>query len=150
MYKSIELKGMSERKRVLGIDLKLKDEEMGVDLSLSPTGDLQTVAAEYNIGQAILSRFRTRKGELFDIGHSQFGSRLYELIGEPNNERTRDLVRNIARETLRNDPRIKEVRRIEVKPSRFDPHRVDLEVTVIAIESETPINIVYPFYLEVA
>lgn len=141
---------MSERKRVLGVDLKLKDEEMGVDLTISPTGDLQTVSEEMNVGQAVISRIRTRKGELLDLGHRQFGSRLYELIGEPNNEATRELVRNIAKETLSADPRIREIRRIDVKPSRFDPHRVDLEITVIAIRSETPINIVYPFYLEVA
>jgi phage baseplate assembly protein W len=141
---------MSERKRVLGVDLKLKDEEMGVDLAISPTGDLQTVSEEMNVGQAVISRIRTRKGELLDLGHRQFGSRLYELVGEPNNEATRELVRNIAKETLSADPRIREIRRIDVKPSRFDPHRVDLEITVLAIRSETPINIVYPFYLEVA
>ncbi len=141
---------MSERKRVLGVDLKLKDEEMGVDLTISPTGDLQTVSEEMNVGQAVISRIRTRKGELLDLGHRQFGSRLYELVGEPNNEATRELVRNIAKETLSADPRIKEIRRIDVKQSRSDPHRVDLEITVIAIRSETPINIVYPFYLEVA
>ncbi len=141
---------MSERKKVLGVDLRLKDEEMGVDLTISPTGDLQTISEELNVGQAVISRMRTRKGELLDLGHSQFGSRLYELVGEPNNEATRALVRNIAKETLNADPRIKEIRRIDVKPSRLDPHRVDVEITVIAIQSETPINIVYPFYLEVA
>jgi len=141
---------MSERKRVLGVDLRLMDEEMGVDLTISPNGDLQTVSEEMNVGQAVISRLRTSKGELLDLGHSQFGSRLYELVGEPNNEATRELVRNIAKETLSADPRIKEIRRIDVKPSRFDPHRVDVEITVIAIQSETPINIVYPFYLEVA
>ncbi len=141
---------MSERKRVLGVDLKLKDEEMGVDLTISPTGDLETVSEEMNVGQAVISRIRTRKGELLDLGHRQFGSRLYELVGEPNNEATRELVRNIAKETLSADPRIREIRRIDVKPSRSDPHRVDLEITVVAIRSETPINVVYPFYLEVA
>lgn len=141
---------MSERKKVLGVDLRLKDEEMGVDLTVSPNGDLQTISEELNVGQAVISRMRTRKGELLDLGHSQFGSRLYELVGEPNNEATRELVRNIAKETLNADPRIKEIRRIDVKPSRSDPHRVDVEITVIAIQSETPINIVYPFYLEVA
>lgn len=141
---------MSERKKVLGVDLKLNDEEMGVDLTISPNGDLQTVSEELNVGQAVISRIRTRKGELLDLGHSQFGSRLYELVGEPNSEATRELVRNIAKEALSADPRIKEIRRVDVKPSRFDPHRVDVEITVIAIQSETPINIVYPFYLEVA
>lgn len=141
---------MSERKKVLGVDLKLMDEEMGVDLTISPDGDLQTVAEEYNVGQAVVSRLRVRKGELIDLGHPQFGSRLYQLIGEPNNETTRELIRNIAKESLNADPRIKEIRRLDVKPSRFDPHRVDLEVSVVAIRSENPINIVYPFYLEVA
>lgn len=141
---------MSERKKVLGVDLRLKDEEMGVDLTISPNGDLQTISEELNVGQAVISRMRTRKGELLDLGHSQFGSRLYELVGEPNNEATREMIRNIAKETLSADPRVKEIRRIDVKPSRFDPHRVDVEIAVIAILSETPINIVYPFYLEVA
>ncbi len=141
---------MSERKKVLGIDLRLVDEEMGVDLALSPTGDLETVAEEFNIGQAAIVRIRTRKGELLDLGHSAFGSRLYEMIGEPNNERTRELIRNIVKETLGQDPRIKEIRRVDVKPSRFDRNQVDIEIMLVAIESETPINIVYPFYLEVA
>ncbi len=141
---------MSERKKVLGVDLKLNDEEMGVDLAISPEGDLQTVSEEYNVGQAAVNRLRTRKGELLDLGHSRFGSRLSDLIGEPNNERTRELVRNIAKEALSADPRIKEIRRIDVRPSKSDANRVEIEVTVIAIQSETPINIVYPFYLEVA
>ncbi len=141
---------MSERKRVLGVDLKLLDEEMGVDLTISSDGDLQTVTEEYNVGQAVVSRLRIRRGELIDLGHPQFGSRLFELIGEPNNEATRELIRNIAKESISADPRIKEIRRIDAKPSRFDPHRVDLEVSVVAIRSQNPINIVYPFYLEVA
>lgn len=141
---------MSERRKVLGRDLKIKDEEMGVDLCLTPSGDLATVAHEYNVGQAAIARIRTRRGELQDLGHSRYGSRLYEMIGEPNNERTREMIRNITRETLMQDPRVKEIKRIDVRQSRFDPARVDVEITILAIESETPINIVYPFYLEVA
>src|SRR2546422_10417420 len=99
---------MNGNRRILGADLRLIDDEEGADLELSPTGDLETVSSELNLGQAILSRFRTRKGEVRELGHEAFGSRLYESAGQPNNQQTRERAKAIGKEALLRGPRQKE------------------------------------------
>ncbi|OLD04399.1 MAG: hypothetical protein AUJ07_03980 [Crenarchaeota archaeon 13_1_40CM_3_53_5] len=141
---------MNGNRRILGADLRLIDDEEGADLELSPTGDLETVSSEFNLGQAILSRFRTRKGELRELGHEAFGSRLYELVGQPNNQQTREQVKAIVKEALLEEPRVKEIVRIEVRPDKLQKDRVNVNVSVIPIGQEVALNIVMPFYLEVA
>ncbi len=42
----------------------------------------------------------------YRLGHPDYGSRLHELIGEPNNERTRELVRLYAKECISQEPRV--------------------------------------------
>ena len=152
---------MSENKKILGSDLKLIDLEYGCDLALTERkrteigkekqfGDLETIECELNLGQAILSRLRTRKGELLELGYPDYGSRLCELIGRPNNERTRELVKSITRNTLLQEARIKEITDISIRTFKDDLSRIDIDITVIPIESNIPLNIVYPFHLEVA
>lgn len=136
-------------KQMLGRDLKLADEELGSDLALGPTGDLDMIGDEYNLSQAIINSLRTRRGELSDLGHPNYGSRLYELIGEPNNERTRNLARIYASECIARDPRVQEIVDIKVNMPKDDPYRIDLDIAVLPIGSSTPLNIVFPFYLEV-
>lgn len=136
-------------KQMLGRDLKLADEELGSDLALGPTGDLDMIGDEYNLSQAIINSLRTRRGELSDLGHPNYGSRLYELIGEPNNERTRNLARIYASECIVRDPRVQEIVDIKVNTPKDDPYRIDLDIAVLPIGSSTPLNIVFPFYLEV-
>ena len=136
-------------KEMLGKDLRLVDEELGSDLALGPTGDLQTIKEEYNLSQAVINSLRTRRGELSDLGHPNYGSRLHELMGEPNNERTRNLARIYASECIARDPRVQEIVDIIVDTPKDDPHRINLDITVLPIGSSTPLNIVFPFYLEV-
>src|SRR5215831_854887 len=141
---------MSERKRVLGTDLRLRESEQGADLALASSGDLATISHEYNLGQAILTRLRIRKGELRELGHSRLGSRLYDFVGEPNNEATREQIKTAVRETLLEEPRIRQIVRVEVTQNKDERDRVDLDVSIIPIGQETSLNIVMPFYLEVA
>lgn len=152
---------MSEKEELMGSDLMLSDFDYGADLTLTERerkriekrkefGDLDVAAGAFNLGQAILSRLRTRKGELSDLGYPDYGSRLYELIGEPNNDRTRELARLITRETLLQEPRIKEIVNINFRTFKEDLSRIDIEIAVIPIGSITPLSVVYPFYLEVA
>jgi phage baseplate assembly protein W len=141
-------------KEVLGKDLKLVDDlydiTLGSDLAISPSGDLETVSEEYNLGQAIINRLRTRQGELADIGYSLYGSHLYELVGEPNNERTRELAKLYARESIAQDPRVSEMVSITVETLKDNPNRIDINISVLPIGRTTVLNIVLPFYLEVA
>lgn len=146
---------MSENKPVLGRDLKLLETELGADLSISPSGDLSAVSDELNLGQAIVHRLRTTLGELFDIGHSGYGSSLYDLVGQPNNETTRERARAIVRRTLEQEPRVKQIVKISVQPRSDRPDAgpnaiVDIDMMVIAIGTNVPLNIVFPFHLEVA
>lgn len=141
---------------IYGTDLKLVFEAnpayagLGADLSVDKNGDLETVSGRDNLGQAILHRLLTHKGELSDLGHPQYGSRLHELIGELNNESTRDLLRLYAKECISQEPRVKDIVRIQVSTIEGRPDVVNLDITVTPIGSATPMNLVFPFYLEVA
>jgi phage baseplate assembly protein W len=139
---------VSEEREAIGTDLKLKFDWLGADLTLME-GDYDTISAEENLAQAIIARLSTEEGELYDIGHADYGSRLHELVGEPNNERTRQRVENLIRDCLTQEPRIKEVANVNVRPSPNDLHGVDIEITVLPIESNTFLTVVYPFRLEV-
>lgn len=142
------LEKTSEEKPVLGKDLRLVYADVGADLKVSPSGDLELVDDELNLGQAIVHRMRTRPGELLDIGHSSYGSKLYDLIGEPNNEATREKVRAVVIEALEREPRVKKIVKVVVTVSKARSDSVDVDVSLIATETEVPINVVFPFYLE--
>jgi len=139
---------------LLGKDLLLSFEAapeyvgLGADLSVSRKGDIETVSGRQSLGQALLHRLLTRRGELGDIGHPDYGSRLHELIGEPNNERTRELLRLYAKECISQEPRVKDIVSLTATVSN-DPHVVVLDFTVLPIKSSIPMNVVFPFYLEV-
>jgi phage baseplate assembly protein W len=123
---------------------------LGADLKVGKKGDLQTVSGRENLGQALMQRLLTRKGELTDLGHPRYGSRLHELIGQPNNQATRDLVRLYAKECVMQEPRVKDIAEVKVTPVSGDPHAVILDITVIPIKSNVPMNLVFPYYLEVS
>lgn len=139
-----------------GSDLKINVETspefvgVGADLYVNRKGDLQTVSGRENLGQAIMQRLLTRKGELGALGHPWYGSRLHELVGRPNDKETRDLVRLYAKECIVQEPRVKEVVGIAVKACAGDANAVILDITVIPIKSTTPMNLIFPYYLEMS
>lgn len=139
---------MTENGEKLGKDLKLRFYEIGADLTATRKGDLGTVTDADNLAQAIITRLSTDEGELHDIGHADYGSRLHEVIGEVNNNATRQRLKALVRECLVQEPRIVEVTNINVLPDPNDPHRVDIEITILPIESSVYLTIVYPFRLE--
>jgi len=134
----------------LGRDIKIVERDPGYDLDISPTGDFETIGEEYNLAQAIIMRLNTMQGELRDLGHSSYGSRLSELIGEPNNERTRELARIYALESVTRDPRVEEVVGISAEMFKDDTRRININISVKAKGLTTILNMVFPFYLEVA
>jgi len=139
---------MSENQ--LGKDLKLIDKEIGVDLIPEINGDLATIDEDYNLGQAIINRLRTRQGELADLGHSLYGSRLQELIGELNNENTRDLAVIYAREAIQQDPRVGEILDVQVNPVKGQPNQIIISISIIPRGGENMLDIEFPMDLEVA
>jgi len=140
---------VSEKREAIGKDLKLKFDPLGADLTVTTEGDLDTVSDDDNLAQAIIARLTTEEGELHDIGHADYGSRLHELIGEVNSETTRERIKAVVRDCLAQEPRIKEVVSINVRADSYDRNRVHIDMTVLPIGSSTFLTVVYPFRLEV-
>ena len=120
----------------------------GLDLVRDASGDIELAEGNDNIEQALLLRLRVRKGELAPLGWPDYGSRLHELIGEPNNSRTHVMLMAHARNAVERDPRVAEVKRIraEVLPGERDV--VTLVMDIVLIDAPTPLNLVFDISLE--
>jgi len=132
----------------LGKDLRLKLDQIGADLVATHGGDFDTIAKEDNLVQAIITRLSTDEGELTDLGHADYGSRLSELMGEVNNAATRQRLKAEVQSCLSQEPRIRKIINVSTTPHPKDAHRVDIDITVLPVESDTYLRISYPFRLE--
>lgn len=102
-------------------------------------GDLKLISGRPNLAQGLINRLLTRKGELTGLGHPDYGSRLYELIGEPNTQRTRLLAEHYIREALLRDRRVKEVLEVTFKePTRsgFSRNRMEASVSILPVDED--------------
>jgi phage baseplate assembly protein W len=98
--------------------------------------------------QMLINRLKTHRGELAALGHPDYGSRHHELVGQPNVARTRDLVKLHVLDALRREPRIREVTRCEVRAESAPPREVvRIDIDLVLIEEDTPLNLVVPFSL---
>ena len=108
--------------------------------------DVALIAGIDNAVQAVIHRIKTRRGELAELGHPEYGSRHHELIGEPNSEHNRNLVKLYILQALTHEPRIERIRKAAV---RFDrgraPDRVELVLELTFIGVQAPANLVVPF-----
>lgn len=121
-------------------DLFLTRREMGSENSdraavdfQAVSGDLRTVSGRANLAQAILNRLFTRQGALEELGHPDYGSRLYQIIGEPNTRRTQVLADFYIRESLANEVRIREIVAISITPPSMRADRrnlLEIRITV--------------------
>jgi len=98
-----------------------------------------------NLQQALLLRFITRQGALAALGHPDYGSRLYTLIGQLNTDTNRNRAKLFVLEALAAEPRVASVVSVDVTSGARD--RIDISVSLLAIQSDTPLNLVFPFYL---
>jgi phage baseplate assembly protein W len=143
----------------LGRDLRLEyalrmgffeDADLSTARSASGTRDVTLTDGIDNLTQALANRLKTRKGELAALGHPEYGSRHHELIGEPNVERTRNLVKLYVLQALRDEPRIEKVLSARVRAEHEPPRdtvRVELDLRVRG--DPHPLNLVLPFSLGV-
>jgi len=111
--------------------------------------DMDTVSGKENLGQAVMMRLLTPRGELTALGHPSYGSRLHELIGDLNNEVRRNLTKLYILEALAMEPRIDQVVSIAVKPMPGTRDCVDVQLVVKPIGFEETVAI-GPFTLEFA
>jgi phage baseplate assembly protein W len=143
-----------------GADLRLlqdlerqNDRNPGSDLFITVRGttglaDLETLNGVLNLQQALLLRIRTRMGELTPLGHPDYGSQLYTLIGELNNDANRNRAKLFVLQALGAEPRIKSIQSVVVTQNKSDPTRMDISASLAVIDSDTLLNLVFPFFLE--
>ena len=133
----------AERATLFGADLQIVERAGGLDLLRDAGADLALAVGNDNIAQALALRLRVRKGELGLLGWADYGSRLHELIGEPNNTRTHVKLMAFARAALEQDPRVREVSAIQAKvlPGERDVVRLLLEI--LLIDGPNPLNFVF-------
>jgi phage baseplate assembly protein W len=119
-----------------------RTDRSGFDVDLKRVGGIDTLT------QAVANRLKTRRGELADLGHPTYGSRHHELVGEPNVQRTRDLIKLYVLQALRDEPRIARVVKVDVLPEHVPPREtVRIELTVQVIDAPAPLNLIVPFSL---
>ena len=114
------------------------------------TIDLGLVNGRRNLIQSLILRLKTEKGELARLGHPDYGSRHHKLIGEPNSENNRNLVKLYILECLKQEHRLEEILKINVKPGegRENRDKVDVEIDVKIKGDPEPLNLVVPFFFE--
>lgn len=74
-----------------------------VDKSLSGP---MLLSGRHNVGQALILRLLTPRGELAGLGHAAYGSRLHELIGTNKTEATRARCKAFVLEVIAQEPRV--------------------------------------------
>lgn len=146
---------MSDSQAFFGTDLRLfgdlrfqNDRSGGSDLmAQSGSGgvDLKTISDADNLSQALLLRFLTRQGDLAQLGHPDYGSRLYTLIGELNNAANRNRAKLYVLEALATEPRVAQVLSVDVTAGTRD--RIDVQASLRAIAGGKTIDLVFPFFL---
>lgn len=139
--------------RLLGNLEEQNDRERGSDLYTHRTlganaVDLETLTGLDNLRQALLLRFLTPMGEMEILGHATYGSRLYELIGELNISRIHNRAKMYVLQALAMEPRVAKVLAVKVTQNSMDRVRMDIDIWLTPIDSDTPINLVFPFFLE--
>ena len=153
---------MATSQAIYGADLRLLEDlerqnsrSPGSDLSTinrsdppaAPRIDLETHTGVENLQQALLLRFLTPHGELTPLGHPDYGSRLFELIGELNSEANRNRAKLFVLQALAAEPRVRQVLAVTVTPNTAERTRIDIDITLLAIDAPTPLNLVFPFSL---
>jgi phage baseplate assembly protein W len=97
-----------------------------------------------NAVQAVIHRLKTVQGELADLGHEDYGSRHHSLIGQPNTERNRNLVKLYVLQALALEPRVEKVLKAAVVPEAARDV-VRIELTLHFAGSARPGDLVVPF-----
>ena len=112
--------------------------------------DLATVRGRANLVQSLILRLKTERGELAALGHPNYGSNHHRLVGEPNTEGNRNLVKLYVLECLRDEPRLERIVRVDVRPGsgRQNRDKVDVEIELKMKGVADPLILVVPFSFE--
>jgi phage baseplate assembly protein W len=136
-----------QRSRNPGSDLRTVERPERGYPGEDPPRDLETVAGVPNLQQALLLRFLTPMGGLAPLGHPRYGSRLFELIGELNNETSRNRAKMYVLQALAEEPRVQEVLSVTVGVHPAIREQLEIRVALVAIRESAVLNLVFPFSL---
>jgi phage baseplate assembly protein W len=148
--------------RQLGVDVALKyagpggwweDADLTIDREpgrVAVPVDVATTSGVAAAVQFLADRLKTQQGELAALGHPDYGSRHHELIGQPNLQRTQNLIKVYVLQALAREPRIEKILSAKVYATSSPPRdTVQIDLTVQLIGQPNPLNFVVPFSLEV-
>jgi hypothetical protein len=109
--------------------------------------DIGLVRGRANLVQALVLRLKTERGELASIGFPEYGTRHLSLVGEPNTENNRNLLKLFVIEALKQEPRLERIERVDVQAveGRENRHAVAVDITVAARRDPEPLSLVVPF-----
>lgn len=125
------------------------EDQRNVQNNAVPLADFGLIEGRDNLGQAILMRLLTPRGELSALAHPEYGSRLHELIGSRNITTSQNLAKLYILESLRLEPRIQKVINVTVEPAAGTRDRLNVSVVVQPIGDAAELR-VGPFTLELA
>lgn len=137
-----------EEGRTIAGPFSMPDLQAEIRTDVSPREkDLKPVQGKANLVQALILRLKTERGELAALGHPLYGSRHHQLIGEPNTEPNRNLIKLYVLECLRQEPRLEEIKNISVTPGigKANRDKVDVAITVKMRGIADPLSFVVPF-----
>jgi phage baseplate assembly protein W len=108
-------------------------------------GGIAMSELDQSIRESITIVLGTAPGERVMRPH--FGCDIHELIYAPNNLNTASLAAHFCVEALNKwEPRIDEVE-AEAYPSSEQPNRLDIQIRYRVRATNSPRNLVYPFYI---
>jgi phage baseplate assembly protein W len=87
----------------------------------SQVDDMAVISGTDNLAQAILMRLLTPLGELSELAHPEYGSRLFELIGQSNTETTRNRIKLTILEAVQQEPRVAKVVTLNIEAAKPPP-----------------------------
>ena len=112
--------------------------DQGRGIALSAGGD--------DVEQSIRIILSTRPGER--AKRPTFGCRLQEMVFRPNNSHTHQSIKDAIMEAIVQwEPRVRDLD-VKVRGDTDDIDRLNIEIEYLLRDSNTPRNLVYPFYLQ--
>jgi phage baseplate assembly protein W len=132
------------------VPLSVADSWGVLDLQVVPGGkgglpqsgdilDAGAIAGRANLAQALILRLLTRQGALRDLGHPDYGCRLVELIGELNNDTTRNLARLFTLQAIAQEPRVKQLLDLSVVTVADQPDTIRISFSVLPVDDDDPL-----------
>jgi uncharacterized protein len=110
-------------------------------------GGLGYTSGEANIEQSLRLLLQTTLGER--VMRPRFGTRARELVFAPGSIQHLRLLETTVREAIRDDePRVA-VEEVQAEADREDETRVIVDVSYRVRQTNTRLNLVYPYYLGV-